>query len=343
VNIGNQDDHFLNPILEENTMRIERSLRPITTIAVLFVSVFILSSCNPSIYKGPAEEFRVASVALRDTYFLEWEISNQARIERGDIDDQIEIWAMPPNIPSEELDRMSSKMAERRQEDIHEQLRPLRERAFDVLDGYASTLVSLSSDEPTVRIKTELGGLVEDINSTLVMVSELNLVGDALGQFEKYTGPLQQYVSILNEIIGIVSDIIRERAIVETIGKSNESIINLLGILKEEAAWAEENALNQMAAAKKSINKLKDHPKFQQASNDTKAAVLKRKAELEAIEQQIANQDIASAFDAAMKAQRALVEKAMLKKPGDWTVRIRHYRAQVEAMKRAMEKVKSEM
>jgi hypothetical protein len=204
-------------------------------------------------------------------------------------------------------------------------------------------LVSLSSDEPTERIQTELDGLVEDINNTLVMVSGLNLVGDALSQFNKYSGPLHKYVGILKEIIGVVSGVIRERAIIETIGKSNESIIDLLGILREEAEWAEENALRQTTIAKEGINKLMDHDKFLQASNDTKATVLKRKAELEAIEKQIAGQDIASVFDAARKAQGALVEKAMLRDPGDWTVRIRFFREQVEAMKRAMEKVKSEM
>jgi len=309
----------------------------------LFVSVLALSSCNPSIYKKPAENFQAASAALRDTYFLEWEISNQAQIERGDIDDQVQIWTMPAGISTEELNRMSTKMAERRQKDIHEQLQPLRERAFNVLDGYASTLVSLSSHEPTGRIQTELGSLVEDLNRTLEAAGKLDLVGDALSKLNKFTGPLQQYVGVLNEIIELVSNVMRERAIVKTIGKSNESIIDLLGVLKEEAAAAEENALRQMVSAKGSIDRFMSHEKFQQASNDTKAAVLKRRAELEAIEQQITNQDIASMFDAAMKAQGALVEKAMLKKPGDWTVRIKRFKEQVDATKKAIEKVKSEM
>lgn len=332
-------------------MKINRLSHPIYSTAVLLVSVLALSSCNPAMYKKPAEDFQVASAALRDAYFLEWDISNQAQIERGDTEDQVQIWALSSDDPNtsladairEELNRMSAQMAKRRQEDIHEQLRPLREQAFNVLDGYASTLVSLSSDEPTERIKTELGGLAADLNSTLDAANKLSLVGDTLNKLQKYTGPLQQYVGVLNEIIGLVSSVMRERAIVETIGKSNESIIDLLGVLKEEATVAEENARRQTASAKEIINEYMLHKKFLQASNDTKATVLKRKAELEAIELQIANQDIASVFDAAVKAQGALMEKAVLKDPGDWTIRIKRFREQVNATKRAIEKIKTEM
>lgn len=324
-------------------MKIKRSSHPIYSTAVLLVSVLALGACNPALYKRPAEDFQVASATLRDTYFLEWEISNQAQIERGDIEDQVQIWTSPAGVPTAELDRVSTKMAERRKEDIHEQLRPLREQAFNAIDAYASALVSLSSDEPTERIQSELSSFVKDINDTLDAANKLNLVGSALSKSQKFTGPLQQYVGVLNEVIGFVSNVIRERAIIETIGKSNESIIDFLSILKKEAAAAEKNALRQTAFAKESINDFMSHAKFQQASNDTKAVVLKRKAELEAIEHQIANQDIASTFDAAMKAQGALVEKAMLKDPGDWTVRIKRFREQVAATKTAIEKIKSEM
>ncbi len=303
----------------------------------------MLGACNPALYKRPAEDFQAATVTLRDTYFLEWDISNQARIERGDLDDQVQIWTAPAGVPTAELERVSTRMAERRQEDIHEQLRPLREQAFNALDGYASTLVSLSSDEPTERIQSELGGLVTDLNDTLDAAGKLNIVGDSLNNLKKFTGPLQQYVGVLNEIIELVSSITRERAIIKTIGKSNESIIDLLSILKEEAAAAEENALMQITSAKESINDLMSHDKFQQASNNTKAAVVKRRAELDAIEQKITNQDIASAFDAAIKAQGALVEKAMIKDSGDWTVRIKQFKKQVDATKTAMEKIQSEM
>lgn len=324
-------------------MKIKRPTHPIYSTAVLLVSIFALGACSPALYKRPAEDFQAASATLRDTYFLEWEISNQAKIERGDIEDQVQIWTSPPDVSTSELKRVSDKMAERRQEDVHEQLRPLREQAFNALDGYASTLVSLSSDEPTERIQSELSGLVKDLNDTLDAANKLKLVGSALSKSQKFTGPLLQYVGVLNEIIGLVSNIVRERAIIETIGKSNESIINLLSILKEEAMAASENALRQTTSAKEDLNNFMAHPKFQAASNDTKAGVLKKRAELEAIEHQIATQDIASTFDAAMKAQGALVKKTLLKDAGDWAIKIKQFREQVVATKTAIEKIKSKM
>jgi hypothetical protein len=324
-------------------MKLKQSSQPIYSIAILVVSILVFGACNPALYRRPAQDFQAASATLRDTYFLEWEISNKAQIERGDIEDQILIWTSPSGVSTAQLERVSSRMAERRKNDIHDQLRPLREQAFNAVEGYAATLVSLSSDEPTERIQLELNGLAKDITSTLDAVDKINLVGSALERSQQLTGPLQQYVDVLNQVITIVSSVLRERAIIETIGNSNESISDLLSILKGEAAVAEENALRQIGLAKKSIKQYMSHSKFQQATNVTKTILLKRKAELEAIEHKIANQDIASTFDAALKAQGALVKKAMLKNPGDWTLKIRQFREQVVATKKAIEKIKSEM
>jgi hypothetical protein len=324
-------------------MKTKRLSHTIFTILVLFVSVIILSGCNPGLYKRPAEDFRTASTTLKELYFLEWELSNKALIERADIEDQIVIWSAPEGVPFMEIDRVSKKMADRRAEDVHDELRPLREQAFNALDGYASTLVSLSSKEPTARIQSELNGVVDDINGTLEVLGKLKLTEDAIIKSQKFSGPLQQYVGVINEIIEIVSSIIRERAIIETIGKSNESILELLSILKEEAVEAEKNALKQISLSLESINNYMSHEKFQQANNATKAMLAKRKAKLVTIESQIKDQNIAGTFSSAAKAQGALVEKAMLKNPGDWTLRIKQFREQVIATRMAVENIKLEM
>lgn len=324
-------------------VQVERASRVFRFIIFTFISVLVLSACNPELYKKPAEDFQAASITLREAYFLEWEISNRARIERGDLDDQIAIWFSPVGISDVEIKKLSAKMAERRQLDVHGELRPLREQAFAALEGYASTLVSLSSGEPTERIQSELNGLVVDINNTLEAANKLSIAGDVLSNLQDYAGPLTQYVGILNEIIGLVSDVVREKAIIESIGKSNESILELLNVLKEEAVAAQKNALKETSAAKNTISKLTSHARFQQASNNTKALILKRTAELEVITQQITKLDIASDFESAVKAQGALVEKALLKTPGDWTVKIKQFKDRVTETKMAIEKIKIEM
>lgn len=87
-------------------MKIKRHFRPICFTAVLLISVFSLNACNPAMYKRPAQDFQVASATLKDAYFLEWEISNKAQIERGDLDDQIQIWTSPPGVPAAEFERV---------------------------------------------------------------------------------------------------------------------------------------------------------------------------------------------------------------------------------------------
>lgn len=324
-------------------MRVRRTSTLAGYAAIVFTSVTILGACDPALYKQPAEDFQTASATLRDAYFLEWEMSNRARIERGDLEDQVQIWTSPVGVPVDELKRVSMRMAERRQEDIHGQLRPLREQAFAAIGGYASTLVSLSSDEPTERIQSELTGLVDDINGTLEAADKLKFVDDAANKLAGFTGPLKQYVGVLNEIIGLVSDVVREQAIIDTIGKSNDSIIELLNILKEEAAAAQNNALNQTKSAKKNIDNFMTHEKFKHASNDTRAAISRRRAELETVEQQLASLDIDAVFEAAVRAQGALVVKAMLSEPGDWTIRIKRFKEQVAATKAKIEKINSQM
>ena len=101
--------------------------------------------------------------------------------------------------------------------------------------------------------------------------------------------------------------------------------------------------MGQTSAVKNTISKLTSHARFQQASNDTKASILKRAAELEVITQQITELDIASVFELAVKAQGALVEKALLKKPGEWTVKIKQFKDRVTETKIAIEKIKVEM
>lgn len=321
-------------------MTIERPRRPFRCTTALLVSLIALSGCNPGLYKKPAEDFRTASTALEDTYFLEWELSNRATIERGDLEDQIAIWLAPSGVSSRQIESVTARMTERRQTDIHEQLRPLREQAFNVMHAYANTLVSLSSDEPTQRIQSELTGLIGDVSGALEGATKLGADAEAV---QKFAGPLQQYVGVLNEIIGLIASVLREQAIVETIGRSNESIVDLLTVLKGEAKAAEENALRQTREARVSIERFSQHDKFQAASNDLKATVAQRTAELKTIEQQILEQDIAALFDAAIKAQGALVEKAVLDEPGDWTLKITRFKEQVITTQTAIVKIRAEM
>jgi len=310
-------------------------------IAAICILMFL--GCNPSIYKRPSEDFLMASVSLRQAYFLEWELSNRARIMRGDLEDQIAIWAAPSGVDKSNIERVVNRMTDRRQKDVHEDLKPLREKAFFTIEGYAGLLVNLSSNEQTETIVFELNGMVQDINDVLEQAEKIKAVSKYAKKIESFTGPLAQYVGVLNEIIRVVSDVARYRAIRQTIIRSNDSVVEILSLLKTEAVMANDNARKQINTAGKVLNGFLDNPGFENIHNTHRAAIAKRIAELKVIEDQILNDDINDAFVAAIKAQGALVKSTLNSDPTDWAVQIREFRIRIEDTKAAVEAVTYEM
>lgn len=316
---------------------------PVVFKTIIFFCILFFAACNPSVYRRPSEDFLTASVLLREAYFLEWELSNKALIERGDLEDQIAIWVAPAGIDKSYIEPVLKKMSTRRQEDIHEALRPLREEAFSMLEGYAGVLVSLSSDDQTESIVTELNGMVKDINKVLEAAKAIKEVSKHVEKIESFTGPFAQYVGVLNEIIRVVSSVVRYQAIRQTIIKSDDTVLEMLSLLKTEAVLAKDNAQKEIKEARKVLEGYLGKPVFANIHNTHKAAIAKRIAELKAIGDQIMKDDISTAFDAATKAQGALVKSTFLKDPSDWVVQIRAFKKRVEDTKAAVEAVTSEM
>ena len=188
-------------------------------------------------------------------------------------------------------------------------MRDLREKAFSALQGYANTLVSLASEEPTEAITLELTGLVDDISNTLEAAKQIKATSDVVSKIAQVSGPLEKYVSVLNEIIRQASKFFRERAIVRTIVESNDTILALLLVLKTEATTAQGEAAYAMSSAQKRLDTFRKGKTFDRFSNDTRAWVVQQVAELATIERRIKDTTIAEAFDSALKAQSALVEK----------------------------------
>jgi len=150
-------------------------------------------------------------------------------------------------------------------------------------------------------------------------------------------------VGVLNEIIRLVSDTVRYQAIRQTIVRSNDSVLELLYLLKTEAVWANDNARTQIKNTREVLESFLEKPHFADIQNAQKAAIAQRIAQLEAIETQIMNDDINTAFDAAVKAQGALVKSTLLKDPSDWAVHIQAFKKRVEDTKEAIERVADAM
>lgn len=304
---------------------------------LLLCFFILLAGCAPIAYKAPAEEFLAGTRSLREIYFAEWDIANKARIQRADLDDEVVIWSAPPAVAnSAEIAKLRERMAKRRIEDIHAQLRPLREQAFAVLEGYANTILGLASDEPTASLVNELNGLAGDIQSTVKAAGQLKLAGEAAAKAAAFLGPLQSYVQVLNEIIKGISSVIRENAIRQTIGRSNAPIMELLNVLKAEALLAKARAESELKEARNRADSFAKHPAFATMAPNVKTELARAGASLDALAQRYAAVDIEGAFSAALRAQRALVETAVVGNVDDLLERMRTFKAQVEKVRQAV-------
>ena len=136
---------------------------------------------------------------------------------------------------------------------------------------------------------------------------------------------------------------VRYQAIRQTIIRSNDSVLEILYLLKTEAVWANDNARTQIKNTRETLESFLEKPGFADIQNAQKAAIAQRIAELKAIETQVMNNDINTAFDAAVKAQGALVKSTLLQEPSDWVVHIRAFKERVEDTKEAIERVADAM
>jgi hypothetical protein len=304
--------------------------------------VLALPGCAPNAYKAPAEQFLAGTKSLREIYFVEWDIANKARIQRADLDDQVVIWTAPPAVAnSAEIIKLRDRMAKRRIEDIHDQLRPLREQAFAVLEGYANTILGLASDESTASLINELNGLAGDIQSTVKAAGQLKLARDAAARAAAFLGPLQSYVQVLTEIVKGISAIVRESAIRQTIGRSNESIMELLNVLKAEALLAKARAESELKEARSRADSFAKHPAFATMAANVKTELAREGASMDALAQRYAAVDIEGAFSAALRAQQALVETAVVGNVEDLLERMRMFKTQVEKVRQAVNKIRA--
>ena len=153
---------------------------------------------------------------------------------------------------------------------------------------------------------------------------------------------MAQYAGVLTEVIRLVSEVVRERAIVTTIVKSDEPVIALLTVLKGEALAARENTRLQMKNVRQALSPFLAS---ERSGKPFQADIARRMAEITAFEENISLQenDIGMAFEALGKAQRTLLQKAVLNDQADWEARIRAFRERVKAIRDAMEKVKADL
>jgi len=312
-------------------------------LPLMILTTLILTGC-PRDFLIPANNLRVATEDLQDVYFLELDISNKARIERGDLEDQIDIWSsFGDEIDVAFLKEMSGKMIARRRTDVPEEIIVLRRQSFAALDGYAFILSSLASETPKLRLKYEINIFKGTIQDTLSSVEGIPSDSEYFNKIKQFKGVLEVYVGVLTEITEIISRVEFEPAIRETIGTASESIITLLRILKQEAVFAETNAIDEIQKSEKILEDYLRSNEFKNASDTLQANLILKIAEFEILQEEIKKQNIAAAFDAALKAQYSLLETRRIPPTNDWTEGVINFRATLAPLKKSIEKINASM
>lgn len=301
----------------------------------------LLLGCTPAIYQKPLQDFRQANLTVRDAYFLQVDQARKARASHDALLEETVLWQPGRELAAADLEDIARTVAEIRNEPLlPEDTRELREAAFRAIDGYAGTLVALAADDDTQGIVTELNALVGDINGVLDSARNLGLVSDAASRAKEFAGPLSSIAGALGTIAEIVSGVVRERAIRQTIVSADARVRELLSLLKQEAVWARREAVRQSGLARDSIQG------FLERNGDaldpsTRALVTGRAERIYAFASAMEDQQgLGAVFDAALEAQAALVRKAALRDQDDWIVRIKFFRAQVTAAKASLEQVR---
>ena len=213
------------------------------TLAILLG--VMLMSCSPAIYRNPIGNFEKSTLSARDIYFSQLKASHKSFVVRQEAKLKLDIiTAEDYDFRSDEHRDQEKRIAALHSEkSIPEQSLKLRQRAFEVLEYYGKTLQVLASDESTEGLKTELIGLTEELEKLIGTADTLSSTYETFKFFTPvadWAGPIGSAADVLEKLVRIVSDYVREKAIKQAILAADSVIQELLGLLQQEAVGAAE-------------------------------------------------------------------------------------------------------
>jgi hypothetical protein len=212
-----------------------------TIAAILFC--LLLSACAPTLYKQPATNFKDATNAAQTIYFSQLESTHESFIFGREINLKLDILLDGAyDFESKEYLDEKKKISnlEKATPILKKSLR-IRQNAFRSLDYYAQVLIALASDENVDSLKTEISGFASDLAGLSEKISELSDINaslEFLGPVADWANPLASAAKILNGVIDIVTDYLREEAIKKAIVEADPMVQELLTLLQKEAVNA---------------------------------------------------------------------------------------------------------
>lgn len=304
-----------------------------TTAKIFLIALATLftAGCDPALFRKPLEDFKTANHDLRDAYFQQLHIAKDARIERFTVGRMDRFWSR--GSPADNIKQAAEAVIKIRtdSDDLKPDLLKLRHGAFDAIDGYASILLALASDESTDGIVAEAKGLVGDLGKLVEAAKAVKGLTDAAGKAEAWLGPLANIANVFGDIVKIVSNAVREKAIRETIVAADPSIRGLLEILGNEADWARKEGREQYAAAAQVLNdRLKEGTVDQAAAREVADNLTRISTKAKKLD---AAADVKTAFTNAREAHAGLLRKAAKPDYDDLLAELRAFRKNVAALK----------
>lgn len=315
-------------------------------MAALLVAL-LLVACDPTLFKKPVQDFKDANQTLRDAYFLQLAVARDAHVERFTVQRKQQLWRNAAIVKdSQRVQEIVDAIVKRQAEDdLDRDWVRLRVRAFDAIDAYAGVLLALASNEDTDAIVAEMNGLVGDLRGLLDLVKtteslgKVKFVGGTVEKAAGWVNGLSVAVAAFNQVITIIANVARSKAIVDTIVAADPAVIELLTVLGEEAAFAQAEAKTQYAAT---ITFLQERVQGPLVDDAARREVAERLVDLQTKHRRLQTlDDLDRAFSLAKAAQAALIRKAARPDYQDLLTHVRSFKQQTTAIKQSLEAVRN--
>lgn len=232
-------------------------LNPPARVLLACLAVLCLVGCDPTIFKKPAQDFATELRTLRDGYFTLLKVRREAQYERASSQQKQAYWLQPKL--AEDPSEVQKDLAELDRARKRGQLPPddllVRQRAFDVLDAYAGTILALASNDATESITAELTGLSGDLKALAEVAKSVGVLKDVGEAAESWFPTISGAIGAVQKIMEVVSNVIRANAIRDVVHAAHDPVKKLLEVLEGEAGTARRDALRAYGSALDGVEK----------------------------------------------------------------------------------------
>lgn len=229
---------------------VRHGLRALPVLALCL----LVSACTPTMFQQPVSNFNKATGAAKEVYFAQLERTHQSFVFKTEMNLELGMITRSNfNYQGEYYRGQKKELARLKTANpILDTSLKVRQGAFEALAYYGQVLQALASDEKLEGLKGEVTGFAKDLQSLSKTIANLKQVSGSLqflGKVSQWAGPLSAAAELLNQVVDIAGKYLRDKAIREAIITSNDSVQELLEVLRKEAvkAAARERTNYQMA------------------------------------------------------------------------------------------------